>query len=141
MVGLGRFQPRGSSKWHLSVQDKASVEDSLACCQIDKLGDRRMDEISGGEQKRAWLAFGLVPDKDFLMLDETLDGIDIFVKRTFFRLLKDIASQGKSIFLTSHDLDMVNEFADKIIVLVGGKVAFEGPPGCDLERLLSVTAD
>jgi iron complex transport system ATP-binding protein len=137
MVGLGRFKPRGSSKWHLSSQDQANIDACLARCQIDKLGDRRLDELSGGEQKRAWLAFGLAPEKKFLMLDETLDGMDIFVKRTFFHLLKDIASQDKSILLTSHDLDLVNEFADNIIVLIGGKVIFEGPPDSDLQTLLS----
>jgi iron complex transport system ATP-binding protein len=141
MVGLGRFRPRGSSKWRLSSQDRAKVDACLACCQIDKLGDRHLDEISGGEQKRAWLAFGLAPDKKYLMLDETLDGMDIFVKRTFFQLLKDIASQDKSILLTSHDLDLVNDFADKIIVIIGGKVVFEGPPGSDLRRLLSETPE
>ena len=71
------------------------------------------------------------------MLDETLDGMDIFVKRTFFHLLKDIASRDKSILLASHDLDLVNEFADKIIVLIGGKVIFEGPPDSNLQKLLS----
>ena len=141
MVGLGRFQPRGSSKWHLSSQDRVNIEACLARCQVDKLGDRRLDELSGGEQKRAWLAFGLAPDKYFLMLDETLDGMDIFVKRTFFHLLKDIASRDKSILLTSHDLDLVNEFADKIIVLIGGKIIFEGPPDSNLQRLLSDTLE
>jgi iron complex transport system ATP-binding protein len=141
MVGLGRFQPRGSSKWHLSSQDRANIDACLVRCQIDKLGNRRLDELSGGEQKRAWLAFGLAPDKKFLMLDETLDGMDIFAKRTFFQLLKDIASRDKSILLASHDLTLVNEFADRIIVLIGGKVIFEGPPDSNLERLLSDTSE
>lgn len=137
MVGLGRFKHRASSKWHLSSQDQASIDACLARCQIEKLGVRRLDELSGGEQKRAWLAFGLAPDKKFLMLDETLDSMDIFVKRTFFRLLKDIASREKSILLTSHDLNLVNEFADKIIVLIEGRVIFEGSPSSDLETLLA----
>jgi ABC-type cobalamin/Fe3+-siderophores transport system ATPase subunit len=141
MVTLGRFRPRGFSKWRLSSQDRATVDACLARCQIDKLGDRRLNEISGGEQKCAWLAFGLALDKKYLMLDETLDSMDIFVKRTFFQLLKDIASQDKSISLTSHDLDMVNDFTDKIIVLIGGKVVFEGPPDSDLQRLLSDTPE
>jgi ABC-type cobalamin/Fe3+-siderophores transport system ATPase subunit len=141
MVALGRFQPRGFSKWHLSIRDRAIIDACLARCQIDKLGDRRLDELSGGEQKRAWLALGLAPDKKIIMLDETLEGMDIFVKRTFFQLLKDIASQDKSILLTSHDLDMVNQFADKIIVLIGGKVIFQGPPDSDLRRLLSDTTE
>jgi ABC-type cobalamin/Fe3+-siderophores transport system ATPase subunit len=137
MVGLGRFRPRGSSKWRLSGQDCAKIDACLVRCQMDKFGDRRLDELSGGEQRRAWLAFGLAPDKNFLILDETLDGMDIFVKRTFFRLLRDIASREKSILLISHDLDLVNEFADKIIVLIQGKVVFEGPPCSDLQTLLS----
>jgi iron complex transport system ATP-binding protein len=84
MVGLGRFHPRGSSKRHLSGGDRAKIDACLARCHIDALSERRLDELSGGEQKRAWLAFGLAPDKEFLILDETLDGMDIFGKRTFF---------------------------------------------------------
>ncbi|OGO31968.1 MAG: hypothetical protein A2Z29_06215 [Chloroflexi bacterium RBG_16_56_11] len=136
MVGLGRFKPRGSPKWRVSGQDRAKVDASLSRCRVEGLGDRRLDEVSGGEQRRAWLAFGLVSDKYFLVLDETLDGMDVFGKRTFFELLKDIASRDKSIVLASHDLDLVNEFADKIIVLVGGRVVFEGPPDSDLQKLL-----
>jgi ABC-type cobalamin/Fe3+-siderophores transport system ATPase subunit len=136
MAALGGFQPYGPPKWRLSSQYRAKVEASLARCRMDKLGDRSVDELSGGEQKRAWLAFGLVPDKPFIILDEALDGMDFFVKRDFFKLLKEIASNDKSILLISHDLNLVSEFADKIIVLIGSKVVYQGPPDATLQESL-----
>jgi ABC-type Mn2+/Zn2+ transport system ATPase subunit len=96
-----------------------------------------VEELSGGEQQRVWLAFGLAHAKSFLMLDETLEGMDIIVKRAFFQLLKDIAMEDKGILLASHDLALVTEFADKVIVLNNGTVSYEGPPKENLKYFLS----
>ena len=140
MVGMGRFQPRRALWWHLAEHDRAMTDACLARCQLGEFRNRRLDEISGGEQRRAWLAFGLASDKRFLMLDETLDGMDIFAKRNFFQLLRDIASGGKGILLTTHDLDVVSEFADRVIVLSGGRAVFEGAPSSSLAHLLSASS-
>jgi ABC-type Mn2+/Zn2+ transport system ATPase subunit len=96
-----------------------------------------VEELSGGEQQRVWLAFGLAPAKNFLILDETLEGMDIVIKRSFFQLLKEIATEDKGILLASHDLTLVTEFADKVIVLSDGKVSYEGLPQENLQYFLS----
>jgi len=87
------------------------------------------------------LAFGLAQEKRFLLLDETLDGLDVFAKRSFFELLKQVASEGTGIVLTTHDLELVADYADKVIVLSSGKVVYEGPPDVDLERCLINASD
>jgi len=137
---MGRFQPRKSALWwRLSEGERNAVHSYLARCQIESLSQRRAEELSGGEQQRAWLAFALAQEKKFLLLDETLDGLDIIVKQSFFRLLKQIASEGKGVLLTTHDLDLVAQFADKVIVLNGGKVSYEGAPDARLQSLFSST--
>jgi ABC-type cobalamin/Fe3+-siderophores transport system ATPase subunit len=136
LVQLGRFRARGALWQRLSKLDRVAVDTSLASCQIYALSGRRVEELSGGEQRRAWLAFGLAQAKRFLLLDETLDGLDIFSKRSFFKLLREVASRGTGIVLTSHDLDLVSDYADKVIVLSSGKVVYEGPPTDDLEQRL-----
>jgi len=141
MVRLGQFQPRSFFKRNMDRTKQKNIDTYLARCQIEKFGDRRLDELSGGEQKRAWLALGLASDRKFLMLDETLDGMDVFAKRRFFQLLKDIAFEDKGIFLTSHDLELVSEFTDKIIVLNDGNVIYEGIPDSNLQTLLSDNPD
>ena len=137
LVQLGRFRPYGAVWRRLSQQDRVAVSTSLARCQLQALSERRVDELSGGEQQRAWLAFGLAQEKRFLLLDETLDGLDTLVKKSSFELLKEVAAEGKGIVLTTHDLDLVTQFADKVIVLTSGKVVYEGPPNADLIRHVS----
>jgi len=136
LVELGRFQPYGALWRGLSRQDSVAVESSLRRCQADSLKERPVEALSGGEQQRAWLAFGLAQEKRFLLLDEALDGLDIFAKRAFFELLKEFTSKGTGIVLTTHDLDLVSDYADKVIVLSSGKVVYAGPPDVDLERCL-----
>jgi ABC-type cobalamin/Fe3+-siderophores transport system ATPase subunit len=137
MVGLGRFRPRSALWWQLTTADRVVVNECLARCLVTSFKDRRMDELSGGEQRRAWLAFGLAPDKNFLILDETLDGLDLPAKRAFFQMLKGIASKNRGILMASHDLDMVAEFADRVIILSEGRVIFEGAPDPNLSRFIS----
>ena len=105
-------------------------------CQIDRLSKRRVEELSGGERKRAWLAFGLAQKKGFLLLDETLDGLGLPAQRSFLRLLKELASEGRGVLLTTHDLDLVTEFADRVVAMGGGSLKYEGPPVVDIEPLL-----
>ncbi len=139
LAELGRVQCRGALWRRLSPQDHAIVEACLTRCQMDALSGRRVEELSGGEQKRAWLAFGLAQEKRFLLLDETLDGLDFIAKRSFFKLLKSIVSEdsNKGILLTTHDLDLVAEFGDWVIMLSGGRVSYTGGPEVDLQHLLS----
>jgi ABC-type cobalamin/Fe3+-siderophores transport system ATPase subunit len=136
LVTLGRFHPYGALWRWLTEQDRTIVQASLMRCEIDRLSKRRVEGLSGGEQKRAWLAFGLAQKKRFLLLDETLDGLDLPAKRSFFRLLKELAAESRGVLLTTHDLDLVTEFADTVVVMGGGSVKYEGPPVGSLETLL-----
>lgn len=139
LVALGRFHPHRTLWWRLSDSDHKAVHAYLSKCQVEQLSERRVEKLSGGEQQRAWLAFGLAQEKRFLLLDETLDGLDVFAKRSFFKLLKEVAGEGKGVLLTTHDLDLVTQFADKVVVLGGGTISYEGPPDVNLEHFLSPT--
>lgn len=136
LVQLGRFRPHGALWQRLSRQDRIVINASLDRCQLGSFSRRRMEELSGGEQRRAWLAFGLAQEKRFLLLDETLDGLDVPTKRSFFELLRYVASQGTGIVLTSHDLGLVSDYADRVVVLSSGKVVYQGLPNVDLEQSL-----
>ncbi len=136
MVALGRFRPRRALWWRLNAHDYNIINAAMTVCQVERFRDRKVTELSGGEQQRVWLAFSMASDKNFLMLDETLDGMDIFTKREFFQLLKQIAQKGKGVVLATHDLNLVSEFADKVIVVNSGKVVFEGCGDGDLQNLL-----
>lgn len=136
LVTLGRFHPYGALWWRLNDRDRTTVRSCLNICKLDQLSSRRVDQLSGGEQQRAWLAFGLAQEKRFLLLDETLGGLDILAKVTFFGLLKRIASEGKCVVLTTHDLELVTDFADRVVVLSRGRVTYEGGANANLRGFL-----
>lgn len=136
LVELGRFHPRRRLGWRLSSKDKNIVDSSLDLCDLKHLADRPLTEISGGEKQRTWLAFCLAQEKDLLVLDESLQGVDYFSKQFFFRMLKDVATRGKGVVLTTHDLDLAARFADHVLVLRDGMLVHDGPPTVDLPPLL-----
>lgn len=136
LAALARFWP-GRLAWRgPGEEDLAAVRSSLARCRADGISSRPVESLSGGEQRRAWLAFGLARGRRFLLLDETLDGLDIRAKRAFFRLLQEIAGQGTGVALTTHDLRLVEDYAGAVAVLSGGKMVYQGPPVAGLEGLL-----
>ena len=136
MVALGRFRPQRALWWRLNANDLNTINAAMSACQVEPFRARKVAELSGGEQQRVWLSFSLASEKQFLLLDETLDGMDVFTKRDFFQLLKQIGQKGKAVVLATHDLNLVNEFADRVIILSDGKVVVEGVPPVDLQRLL-----
>jgi len=136
LVNLGRFRKNRAFRWRLSTRDHEIVDEALRKCNANQFSERRMRELSQGEQQRVWLAFTLAQEKDYLLLDETLDDLDVLNRRTFFQLIKEVAAAGKGVLLTTHDLGLVTEFADQIIVLNNGKISYEGPPQGDISKFL-----
>ena len=137
LVSLGRFRPRNGLGWRLGASDRVVVDDCIRRCHITHLVNRVFKELSGGEKQRAWLAFCLAQEKEFLILDESLHGIDFFARRTFFGVLSDLASDGKGVLLTTHDLDMAGLFANRLLVLKDGALHYDGPPRQDLPDLIT----
>ena len=136
LVSLGRNRPGNGLGWRLGDSDMQAVYSCLRKCGIEDKEDRRFDELSGGEKQRAWLAFCLAQEKRFLVLDESLQGLDFLAKRDFFQLLKGIAEGGAGVLLTTHDLQMASQFGGRLIALKDGNLCYDGPPLPDLEHLL-----
>jgi len=132
LVALGRFRPGKGLGWHLQESDHAAIVASLRQCEMEQLADRPFAEISGGEKQRAWLAFCLAQEKEFLFLDESLGALDFVAKRAFFQFLATLAAGGRGILLVTHDVDMAYHFATRLMVLQNGALVYDGPPRSDL---------
>jgi iron complex transport system ATP-binding protein len=137
LVALGRFRSGNGLGWRLQQSDHAAIAASLGHCGVEQLADRPLAEMSGGEKQRAWLAFCLAQEKEFLFLDESLAALDYVAKGVFFRLLVDLATGGRGVFLVTHDVDMANRFATKIMVMQNGALTYDGPPSSDMSALVA----
>ncbi|MFX0094969.1 MAG: ABC transporter ATP-binding protein [Candidatus Hodarchaeota archaeon] len=99
--------------------------------ELIDLEDRQNDlvkKFSGGMKRRVLIASTLIMYPDLIFLDEPTTAIDIVGARTIRTLIKDLSSQKKTIFLTTHDLTDINELCDRVGVIVGGRMLAVGRP-------------
>ena len=110
----------------LYTHSKKDVSDVASGLGLDALMDSRIGSLSKGELKRALLAIGLLTKHPLLLLDEPFDGLDLRQARDVMTLLKTHASEGRTLFLSIHQLADASRVCDRVVLLSAGKVVGEG---------------
>lgn len=90
------------------------------------LSDRKDNEVRGyskGMQRRLVLAMSLIHDPPILFLDEPTAGLDVQSQRLIKKRIREMNEEGKTIFLTTHNIPVANELCDKVAVINHGKIA------------------
>ena len=101
---------------------------ALARTHCEKLADRPLGALSGGELQRVLLALALMPQPDLLILDEPVSGVDQNGLEAFYQTVDELKRRNHmAILLVSHDLDVVERYADRV-VLMQGTVIKQGSP-------------
>jgi cobalt/nickel transport system ATP-binding protein len=109
-------------------QIRRRVSDALDLMEISHLKDRAPHRLSGGEKKRVALASVLVLDPDVLLLDEPIAALDPKSQGKVIDFLIGWGNGTKTILTATHDLDIIEDIADKCFVLQGGALVNEAPP-------------
>jgi len=105
---------------------KTAVERSIEQVDMQNAQDRSIGEYSRGMKQRMRLAAVMVHDPEILLLDEPLSGSDPRQRIEFQELMVRLASEGRTIMISSHILEEVEAVADRILLLVYGKLAASG---------------
>ena len=96
---------------------------------IDKSFYKRSPfELSGGEKRRVAIAGIIALNPDILVLDEPTAGLDPKGSKIILNLINKFNKEGKTIILVTHDMNIVLDYSDHVVVMNDGKVAFEGTP-------------
>ncbi len=103
-----------------------AVDRAIALVDMADAQHRPMETYSRGMRQRMRLAGTLVHDPEVLILDEPLNGADPRQRLHFKRLLQQLAADGRTIVLSSHILEEVEELADTVLLIVNGKLAASG---------------
>jgi ABC-2 type transport system ATP-binding protein len=103
-----------------------AVDKAIGLVDLVEAQHRPMDTYSRGMRQRMRLAATLVHDPEVLILDEPLNGADPRQRVHFKRLLLKLAAEGRTIVLSSHILEEVEELADTVLLIVNGKLAASG---------------
>ena len=105
---------------------EAAVDRAIDRVDLAEAQHRPMETYSRGMRQRMRLAATLVHDPDILILDEPLNGADPRQRVHFKRLLQQLAEEGRTIVLSSHILEEVEELAETVLLIVNGKLAASG---------------
>src|ERR1700682_623817 len=98
-------------------------------CDAGHLAERYLDEMSGGERKRVFLARVLAGRPRLILLDETLASLDVSHVQQFSRLLRDIVQRtGATVLYATHDLNWASAYCDRMLVMETGTLAVDAKP-------------
>lgn len=102
---------------------------ALELCDGSHLAGRYLDEMSGGERKRVFLARVLAGKPKLILLDEPLAALDVAHTQQFSKLLRDIVDRTRAtVIFASHDLNWAAAYSDRIVVMDNGTIAADLPP-------------
>jgi len=109
--------------------DYQHAEDALAMCDAVHLADRYLDEMSGGERKRVFLARVLAGSPQLVLLDEPFASLDVAHVQQVSSLLRGIVDRtGATIIFASHDLNWASAYSDRMLVMRDGALARDAAP-------------
>jgi branched-chain amino acid transport system ATP-binding protein len=84
--------------------------------------------LSGGQRKLLEMARSLMADPELVMLDEPMAGVNPALKQSLLGHVKSLRDEGRTVLFVEHDMDMVRDISDWVIVMAQGKIVAEGPP-------------
>ena len=126
LVAFGRYPHTGG---RLTVDDKTHIDRALAYLNLQALAGRYLDEMSGGQRQRAFVAMVLCQDTRYVLLDEPLNSLDMKHAVAMMGTLRRAADElGKTVVLVLHDINFASSYADRIVAMRQGRVAYQGTP-------------
>ncbi|MCZ2204448.1 iron ABC transporter ATP-binding protein [Bartonella sp. A05] len=126
LVSFGRYP---YSKGRYTNEDKKFIDNAIQYLGLEDLKMRFLDEISGGQRQRAFIAMVICQDTDYLLLDEPLNNLDMKHSVSMMKQLRRTANElNKTILIVMHDINFASSYSDIIIALKDGKAAYCGSP-------------
>jgi branched-chain amino acid transport system ATP-binding protein len=136
-MALGARGQKGESvfaslfPWLWRAQEEEIQKKALSILTNFKLIDKKDDfaaALSGGQRKLLEMARALMVEPEMVMLDEPMAGVNPALKQSLLEHIKELRNEGKTVLFVEHDMDMVHEISDWVVVMSQGEVIAEGTP-------------
>jgi iron complex transport system ATP-binding protein len=125
---MGRFPHLGRLQFE-GDKDVKIARNALIATHALELAERSIHELSGGEKQRVLLARALAQEPRTILLDEPTSFLDLKYKKEIFHLIADLTKkQELAVVLVSHDIDLLSEYCNRIVMLKHGSVHLSGTP-------------
>jgi branched-chain amino acid transport system ATP-binding protein len=115
------FMWRGQEQ---SIERRA--DELLARFRLDHMRDQFAGNLSGGQRKLLEMARALMADPSMIMLDEPMAGVNPALKQSLLQHIVSLQEEGRTVLFVEHDMDMVHEISDWVVVMAEGQVIAEG---------------
>jgi branched-chain amino acid transport system ATP-binding protein len=134
---LGAADQKGESFWRgfiapLWRSQEAAIttkaEELLARFNLAHMRDELAGGLSGGQRKLLEMARALMAEPEMVMLDEPMAGVNPALKQSLLEHIKALRTEGRTVLFVEHDMDMVREISDWVIVMAEGRIIAEGTP-------------
>ncbi|MET7364387.1 heme ABC transporter ATP-binding protein [Streptomyces sp. NPDC005566] len=125
VVRMGRAPWAGTDR---EDEDDAAVAAAMAATEVTEFAARPFSALSGGERARVALARVLAQRAPLLLLDEPTAALDLRHQELVLRICRERAAAGDAVVVVLHDLGLAAAYADRAVVLDGGRIAVAGPP-------------
>ena len=132
---LGARDQRGESVWRGIIRPiwasqeqgiTQKAEELLERFNLAHMRDELAGSLSGGQRKLLEMARALMVEPEMVMLDEPMAGVNPALKQSLLQHIKVLRDEGRTVLFVEHDMDMVREISDWIIVMAQGEVIAEG---------------
>ncbi len=134
---LGAIGQKGESFWRALMpmiwrgQEnaiEARADELLERFKLSHMREEFAGTLSGGQRKLLEMARALMVEPDLVMLDEPMAGVNPALKHSLLDHVTRLRDEGMTVLFVEHDMDMVHEISDWVIVMAEGKIIAEGPP-------------
>lgn len=134
LVSYGRF-PYKKFGGGLTEEDDRIIDETLELTGLTELSDRLMNNLSGGEKQRAWIAMTICQQPQILLLDEPITYLDVGYQVEVLELIRDLREKlNITIGMVLHDMNFTARYSDRIYVLKDKKIHAYGTPEEIIQR-------
>lgn len=109
--------------------NEARARELLERFGLDHMADEFAGGLSGGQRKLLEMARALMMEPEVVMLDEPMAGVNPALTQSLLQHITGLRDGGKTVIFVEHDMDVVQEISDWVVVMAEGRVIAEGPPG------------
>ena len=124
LVSFGRFP---YSQGRLTPDDWKHVDEAIRYMDLETMQHKYLDELSGGQNQRAFIAMVIAQDTEYILLDEPLNNLDMKHSVQIMKVLRRLVDElGKTVVIVLHDINFASCYSDRIVALRDGRVEREG---------------
>jgi ABC-2 type transport system ATP-binding protein len=104
------------------------VSEAMERARVTDIARQRVSQLSGGQMQRARFAVAVVSNPELLLLDEPTAAMDVEARHVFWDSMREFTGTGRTVVFATHYLDEADAFADRIVIMSGGRIVADGTP-------------